>query len=68
VAVKDDDSDPEFEKNLLDDRNAAWIPKIEANIKTTPSFIAVGGGQLGGPKGVINLLRARGYKVTPIRL
>lgn len=68
LAVKDDDSDPEFEKNLLDDRNAAWIPKIEANIKSTPSFIAVGAGHLGGPKGVISLLRARGYKVTPIRL
>ena len=68
LAVKDDDSDPEFQKNLLDDRNAAWIPKIEANIKTTPSFIAVGGGHLGGPKGVVSLLRAKGYKVTPIRL
>ena len=68
LAVKDDDSDPEFQKNLLDDRNAAWIPKIEANINTTPSFIAVGGGHLGGPKGVVSLLRAKGYKVTPIRL
>ena len=68
LAVKDDDSDPEFEKNLLDDRNTAWIPKIEANVKTTPSFIAVGGGHLGGPKGVVSLLRAKGYKVTPIRL
>lgn len=68
LAVEQDKDDVNFEKNLLDDRNAAWIPKIESNIKTSPSFIAVGAGHLGGPKGVVSLLRAKGYKVTPIRL
>ena len=68
LAVEQDKEDVNFEKSLLDDRNAAWIPKIEANIKVTPSFIAVGGGHLGGKKGVISLLRARGYKVRPIKL
>ncbi|MGI9034945.1 MAG: TraB/GumN family protein [Pyrinomonadaceae bacterium] len=52
---------------LLDERNASWIPVIEKNIAEEPLFIAVGAGHLGGEKGVINLLRARGYKVTPIR-
>ena len=68
LAVEQDKDDIDFQKDLLDDRNGAWLPKIEANIKTTPSFIAVGAGHLGGPKGVVNLLRAKGYKVTPIRL
>jgi uncharacterized protein YbaP (TraB family) len=68
LAVEQEKDDIDFQKDLLDDRNAAWIPKIESNIKTTPSFIAVGAGHLGGPKGVISLLRAKGYKVTPIRL
>jgi uncharacterized protein YbaP (TraB family) len=68
LAVEQDKEDVNFQKNLLDDRNAAWIPKIESNIKTTPSFIAVGAGHLGGPKGVVSLLRAKGYKVTPISL
>jgi len=68
LAVEQDKEDTNFEKNLLDDRNAAWISKIESNIKITPSFIAVGAGHLGGPKGVISLLRTKGYKVTPIRL
>ena len=53
---------------LLDERNTNWIPIIEKNIAVTPSFIAVGGGHLGGAKGVINQLRERGYKVTPIKL
>ena len=68
LAVEQDKTDLNFQKDLIDDRNASWIPKIETNIKTTPSFIAVGAGHLGGPKGVISLLRAKGYKVTPIRL
>ena len=53
---------------LLDNRNQNWIPLIEKNISTTSSFIAVGGGHLGGKNGVVNLLRAKGYKVTPIKL
>jgi len=68
LAIEQNKTDVNFEKDLLDDRNAAWIPKIEGIIKTTPSFIAVGAGHLGGPKGVISLLRGKGYKVTPIRL
>jgi uncharacterized protein YbaP (TraB family) len=53
---------------LLDNRNISWIPVIEKNIAITPSFIAVGGGHLGGKNGVVNLLRSKGYKLTPIRL
>ena len=53
---------------MLDNRNQNWIPAIEKNIRTTSSFIAVGSGHLGGKNGVVNLLRAKGYKVTPIKL
>lgn len=68
LVLEEERSDAEFSKDLLDDRNAAWIPKLESNIKTTPSFIAVGAGHLGGKNGVIQLLKAKGYKVTPIKL
>ena len=68
LALEEEKSDAGFSKNLLDDRNVAWIPKLESSIKTTPSFIAVGAGHLGGKNGVIQLLRAKGYKITPIRL
>lgn len=52
---------------MLDRRNQNWIPVIEKNIAEKPTFIAVGSGHLGGEKGVIKLLRARGYKLTPIK-
>jgi uncharacterized protein YbaP (TraB family) len=68
VATEQDKLDPEFKKDLLDDRNATWIPKLELNIKAKPSFIAVGAGHLGGKKGVLQLLRAKGYTLRPIKL
>ncbi len=52
---------------MLDNRNISWIPVIEKHITVTPSFIAVGGGHLGGKNGVVKLLRAKGYILTPIR-
>jgi uncharacterized protein YbaP (TraB family) len=53
---------------LLDERNAIWVPKLEAAMKEKPSFIAVGGGHLGGKKGILNLLKKQGYKLEPIKL
>lgn len=68
AALEQEKTDPEFNKAIIDDRNADWIPKIESLIKEKPSFIAVGGGHLGGEPGVIRLLRSRGYTVKPIKL
>ncbi|MFT6924408.1 MAG: hypothetical protein ACJA1C_003430 [Crocinitomicaceae bacterium] len=53
---------------LLDDRNKNWIPKIEKLIAKERTFIAVGAGHLGGPEGVIRLLKKEGYTLTPIEL
>ena len=61
-------SEPGFQENLLNKRNAKWLPTIEKNIIAAPSFIAVGDGHLGGEKGIINLLRKKGYKLTPIKV
>lgn len=52
---------------MLDNRNAAWIPKIEAAAKDKPTFFGVGAAHLGGPKGVIALLRKKGYKVEAVK-
>jgi len=68
TAIDQETADVEFNQRLIDDRNADWIPKIEALIKEKPSFIAVGGGHLGGGPGVIKLLRDKGYDVKAIRL
>jgi uncharacterized protein YbaP (TraB family) len=60
--------DKAFQMRLVDTRNIAWIPKIEKMIAEKPSFIAVGGGHLGGKNGVIKLLKAKGYQVQAIKL
>ncbi len=60
--------EPGTKEKLLDERNAKWLPVIEKNITGSSAFIAVGDGHLGGEKGVINLLRKRGYKLTPIKI
>lgn len=57
-----------FQTSLLDDRNANWIPKLEKAINQKPTFIAVGGGHLGGKKGLLSLLKAKGYKLEVIKL
>lgn len=63
------ESDPslmKFYKLLLEDRNLAWIPKIEEFIHQRPSLVAVGAAHLPGEKGVIHLLRKAGYTMKPV--
>jgi uncharacterized protein YbaP (TraB family) len=58
------DEFPEARKQLLDDRNKRWAPKIEAMLKEKRVFfITVGAGHLAGPVGVPALLRKAGYTV-----
>lgn len=59
---------PDFQKNLVDERNAYWIPRLEKAITEKPTFIAVGAGHLGGEKGILNLLRKQGYKIEMVKL
>lgn len=53
-------------EELLIKRNLNWIPIIEAQMKAQHNFIAVGAAHLGSEDGLIYLLRAAGYKVTPV--
>lgn len=55
-------------ETFLDKRNVSWIPVIEKNIQSKSSFIGMGAAHLGGEKGVLNLLRKKGYTVKPIKL
>ena len=56
----------EYDDVLLDKRNKSWIPVIETQLQKQPSFFAVGAAHLGGPNGVINLLRKAGYAVEVV--
>jgi uncharacterized protein YbaP (TraB family) len=52
---------------LLSRRNKAWIPNIEAAIKTQkPTMVVAGALHFSGPDNVISLLRARGYKIEQL--
>jgi len=58
---------PTIFAKLVSDRNAAWIPKIEQMVKTgDDALIVVGAGHLVGKSGVVEMLRAKGYKVDQI--
>jgi uncharacterized protein YbaP (TraB family) len=56
-----------FEDKLLTERNKNWIPQIIEGAKLQPTFYAVGAGHLGGPNGVINLLRNAGMTLKPVK-
>lgn len=53
-------------EGLLYGRNRNWIPQLEKMIHKESVFIAVGAAHLPGEQGVIELLRAAGYKLKPI--
>lgn len=50
--------------SVLVQRNAAWVPQIEAMLDEPGTvFIAVGAGHFAGPDSVIKMLRDKGYEV-----
>ncbi len=56
--------DPGAKKIMLDDRNKAWVTKIDAMLDEPHIFfITVGAAHLAGPDGVPALLRKQGYQV-----
>lgn len=60
-------TEAEFDKqsaDMLYDRNASWIPAIEQLHAKGGGFIAVGALHLVGPKSVLELLEAKGYKIA----
>ncbi|WP_166437168.1 TraB/GumN family protein [Niastella caeni] len=62
-------SDPgmdEYMDLLLYGRNRHWVEQMPALMNKQCILFAVGAGHLPGEQGVINLLRKKGYKVTPM--
>jgi len=61
--MKGDETVEAYEDELLINRNKNWIPHMSTMMNQGPTFFAVGAGHLGGPMGVVNLLRKEGYMV-----
>lgn len=50
--------------SLIVERNANWMPQIEACMaRPQPCFVVVGAAHLVGPDGLLTLLRKKGYRV-----
>ncbi|MES2589161.1 MAG: TraB/GumN family protein [Bacteroidota bacterium] len=58
----------EIENEILINRNKRWIEPIEKYIKSGQTFIAVGAAHLPSEFGVIELLRKKGYTVSPVKI
>ena len=58
---------PAAGERLISARNRNWIPKLERFIHSGQIyFVVVGAGHMGGPEGVIALLKARGYRIEEL--
>lgn len=55
-----------FKKVYYDDRTRAWLPKLEKQMKSKPTFISLGAPYLIGENGLIEMLQAKGYSVEPV--
>ncbi|MBO9565652.1 MAG: TraB/GumN family protein [Niastella sp.] len=63
-------SDPGMEQYmdlLLYSRNRRWVGSMPGIMGPRTALFAVGAGHLGGEQGVINLLKLKGYTVTPVK-
>lgn len=67
LITEEGDEMADYENLLLTNRNHNWIPVMAAMMADQATFFAVGAGHLGGPNGVIALLRAAGYTVEAVQ-
>ena len=51
---------------ILDQRNLNWIPKMDSMVHARPTFFGVGAAHLVGSNGLIRLMEAQGYTMTPV--
>ena len=61
-------SSADIDKEIIDGRNQNWIPIILTNIEKQSCLIAVGAMHLSGERGLIKLLKEKGYEVRPIEI
>lgn len=65
--AEDLESNPALQKALLDERNKAWLPSIINLTKERDDYLVIVGAlHLVGDRGVIEMLRDRGFKVEQL--
>lgn len=61
------DSTPEEDEVMIYGRNADWAKRLPAIMREKSTFLAVGAAHLPGERGLLQLLRAAGYTVEPVK-
>lgn len=67
LMLKSDPGMEEYMDLLLYGRNRKWIDLMQNAMNNGKVLFAVGAGHLPGEEGVINLLRRKGYSVSPLK-
>lgn len=62
------EEDEKITEIMIHRRNLNWVGQMEEKMKNHIGLYAVGAGHLGGPKGLIQLLSAKGYQVQAVPL
>ena len=58
---------PAMAERLLGTRNRRWVPKIEGYLRSGQTyFVVAGAGHMGGPDGLVALLKSRGHTVEQL--
>ncbi len=55
---------PDFYEKVFYRRNQNWLPALERTLRRDDAFVAVGLGHLLGDRGLLALLKKRGWRVT----
>jgi len=62
------DNNQKFIEEFYYKRNEEWLPKIEKMMRNDVAFISVGIGHLEGERGLLTLLKSKGYTLTPVKV
>ncbi len=57
-----------WHERIVVERNALWMPRLLTALKGGGAVVMVGAGHIGGPDGLITLLRDDGFEVAPTTL
>ena len=66
LSFKDPNGDDPFMEALVDRRNTDWTERLDSIFRQQPVLVACGALHLPGEKGLLNLLKQKGYTITAV--